>query len=58
MMDSNRITAKRRDAKPKIQAKPKTTKTINDLDPAGLNNDPFAAAVGIFLLTKAVFTNT
>jgi hypothetical protein len=48
MMDSNRITAKRREAKPRTHAKPKTTKTIKDFDPAGLNNDPFAVAVGIF----------
>ena len=50
MMDSNRMTAKSRDANPRIQARPRTMKTINDLDPAGLNSDPFTAAVDMVLI--------
>ena len=47
MIDSNLMTAKRRDAKPRIQAKPRTIKTMSDLDPAGFSRDPFAAVVDI-----------
>jgi len=36
MMDSNLMTAKRREEKPRIHARPRTTNTTNDFVPAGL----------------------
>jgi hypothetical protein len=51
MMDSNLMTAKSLEANPRIQAKPRTMKTINDFEPAGLNSDPFTAVVDIVGLT-------
>jgi hypothetical protein len=48
MMDSNLMTAKRREANPRTQAKPRTTKTMRDIDPAGFSNEPLTLAAGIF----------
>ena len=39
MMDSNRITAKSLEENPRIQHNANTTKTINDLEPAGFIKD-------------------
>ena len=57
MMDSNLMTAKSLEENPTIQARARTTKTMSDLDPAGLTRlrKPVGAAAVLAIFDTVVY---